>query len=81
MFLITGLVVVALGLAGRMIPMLGSALIGIMQAQLSRILTEFFAGVKPIGTTAAVAGVVLILVCPILLRKRLKNSTGSMHPR
>ena len=81
MFLAMGLVTVALGLAGRMIPMPGSALIGVMQAQLAKILKEFFAHVEPIGTAATVAGIVLILGCTILLRKRLKNSTGSMHPR
>lgn len=81
MFLAMGLVTVALGLAGRMIPTPGSALIGVMQAQLAKILVESFARVEPIGTAAMVAGVVLILGCAILLRKRLKNSTGSMHPR
>jgi cytochrome c biogenesis protein CcdA len=81
MFLAMGLVTVALGLAGRMIPTPGSALIGVMQAQLAKILVESFARPEPIGTAVTVAGVVLILGCAILLRKRLKNSTGSMHPR
>jgi len=79
MFLIMGLVTVALGLAGRMIPMPGSALVGVMQAQFARTLVESFAGVESVGAAAAVAGAVLILGCAILLRKRLRNSTSSMH--
>jgi hypothetical protein len=64
-----------------MIPMPGSAVVGVMQAQLARMLVGFFAGVEPIETAAAVAGVVLIVGCAILLRKRPRNSTGSMHAR
>jgi len=76
MFVAMGLATVALGLMGRMIPMPGSAVVGVVQSQLARTLVKFFAGVEPIETIATVAGIVLILGCAILVRKRLRNSTG-----
>ena len=76
MFVAMGLATVALGLMGRMIPMPGSAVVGVVQSQLARTLVKFFASVEPIETVATVAGIVLILGCAILARKRLRNSTA-----
>ena len=73
MFVAMGLVTIVLGLEGRMIPTPGSALIGIMQAQLARALVKFFANVEPTGVMATVIGGVLILGSAVLLRRRLKN--------
>lgn len=76
MFVAMGLVTVALGLMGRMIPMPGSAVVGVVQSQLARMLERFFAGVDPIEMAATIVGFVLILGCAVLVRKRLRKSTG-----
>jgi len=81
MFVTMGLVTIVLGLTGRMIPTPGSALIGVMQSQLVRMLVRFFANVGPVETITTVAGVVLVLGIALLLRKRLKNDTVSMEAR
>jgi hypothetical protein len=59
-----------------MIPMPGSAVVGVVQSQLARMLVRFFAGVDPIEMAATVVGFVLILGCAVLVRKRLRKSTG-----
>jgi hypothetical protein len=79
MFVTMGLVTVALGLMGRMIPMPGSAVVGVVQSQLAKTLVEFFANVKLTEIAAIIAGVLLVLGCSILLRKRVKNRPASEY--
>jgi cytochrome c biogenesis protein CcdA len=79
MFVTMGIVTVALGLMGRMIPMPGSAVVGVVQSQLERTLVEFFANVKLIGIAAIIIGVVLVLGCSILLRKRVRGRMDSSY--
>jgi cytochrome c-type biogenesis protein len=81
MFATMGLVTIVLGLTGRMIPTPGSALIGIMQAQLARTLVSSLANVGPVETIITTTSVVLIVGITFLLRKRLKNDTSSMQAR
>jgi cytochrome c-type biogenesis protein len=81
MFVTMGLVTIVLGLTDRMIPTPGSALIGVMQSQLARMLVRFFANVGPVETITTMAGVVLVLGIALLLRKRLKNDTVYMEAR
>jgi hypothetical protein len=56
-----------------------SAAVGVVQSQLARILVKFFANVKLMEIAAVIAGVLLVLDCSILIRKRVKNSTCSSY--
>ena len=66
MFLIMGVINIGVGLTGTMIPAPGSALVGVMQAQLQRFLLTTFStlSVGPIALLAliAVASLLLVLV-------------------
>ena len=68
MFVIMGVVTVTLGITGTMIPTPGSALIGVVQAQLATLLVGFFTGA---GTSVWVALLIaaLVLIGTLLLVK------------
>jgi len=72
MFVTMGIVTVALGLLGEMIPAPGSAEIGVLQAQLAHLLTVYFAnssGLELVG----VLGVVLVLTSVFALRNQIRK--------
>ncbi|MGA2971516.1 MAG: cytochrome c biogenesis protein CcdA [Candidatus Bathyarchaeia archaeon] len=72
MFVTMGIVTVALGLLGEMIPAPGSVQIGVLQAQLAHLLTVYFAnssGLELVG----VLGVALILTSVFALRNHIRK--------
>jgi cytochrome c biogenesis protein CcdA len=72
MFVLMGIVTVALGLLGRMIPAPGAAQIGVMQAQLAYVLTAYFvnsSGLELVG----VIGVALILTSVYALKNHIRK--------
>jgi cytochrome c-type biogenesis protein len=75
MFVVMGAVTIGLGLSGTMIPTPGSALVGVMQAQLARTVVRFFATADPAATiTTTLTGGALLVVSAILVRKHMKDS-------
>jgi cytochrome c-type biogenesis protein len=72
MFVTMGIVTVALGLLGEMIPAPGSAQIGVLQAQLAHLLTAYFAnssGLELVG----VLGVALIVTSVYALKNHIRK--------
>jgi len=72
MFSTMGIVTVALGLLGEMIPAPGSVQIGVLQAQLAHLLTAYFgnsSGLELVG----VLGVALILTSVFALRNHIRK--------
>lgn len=76
MFVVMGAVTIVLGLTGTMIPTPGSALIGVMQAQLADALVKFFSTANAFGTTAVVGGALLVVAGLLFMRNRMKKSRG-----
>lgn len=73
MFAVMGAVTIGLGLTGTMISPPGSALTGVIQAQLENVLTSFFSSAGSVETMAAVGGLVLLVGTAVLIRKRPKK--------
>lgn len=76
MFAVMGAVTVILGLTGSMIPTPGSALIGVMQAQLADTLVRFFSNLGA-GEAMLGLGIVLLGVGLLIKKNRVKKSPPS----
>jgi cytochrome c biogenesis protein CcdA len=82
MFVVMGAVTIGLGLSGTMIPTPGSALVGVMQAQLARIVVRFFASAEPAAAIAiTLTGSALLVGSAILVRKHMKDSETSIRTK
>lgn len=77
MFIIMGLVTVALGLMGTMIPAPGAVFIAIMQAQFGRMVVSYFSTVSEVELVAfGVASVAIICATVLGLAKWKVHSKG-----
>lgn len=74
MFTVMGVVTVILGLTGTMIPTPGSALIGVMQAQLADALEGFFSNAGTSETAALFSGALILIGTLYLVRNRMKRT-------
>jgi cytochrome c biogenesis protein CcdA len=74
MFTVMGVVTVILGLTGTMIPTPGSALIGVMQAQLADALQGFFSNAGASETAALFSGALTLIGTLYLVRNRMKRT-------
>jgi cytochrome c biogenesis protein CcdA len=77
MFVVMGVVTIGLGLSGTMIPTPGASLVGVMQAQLARILVRFFAADETVATIATVLTGGAVLVGAVMLVRKHKDSAFS----
>jgi len=73
MFVTMGIVTVALGLLGEMIPAPGSVQIGVLQAQLAHLLTAYFANSSELQLVG-VLGVGLILTGVLAVRDHIRKT-------
>lgn len=78
LFVAMGVVTIALGLTGTMIPTPGSALIGIMRSQLEEILVGFFANAGIVESAALLGGVLAVVGALAIARNRVRK-TKSLH--
>lgn len=76
MFVVMGAVTIVLGLTGTMIPTPGSALIGVMQAQLADALVKFLSTANAFETMAVLGGAVLVVAGLLFMWNRMKKSRG-----
>ena len=74
MFMVMGTVTVALGLTGTMIPTPGSALIGVMQAQLADVLVKSFSNPGTSEAAALFSGALILIGTLFLVRNRMKRT-------
>ncbi len=74
MFTVTGVITVILGLTGTMIPTPGSALIGVMQAQMADALEGFFSNAGTSETAALFSGALILIGTLYLVRNRMKRT-------
>lgn len=74
MFMVMGIVTVVLGLTETMIPTPGSALMGVMQAQLAEVLVRFFSNAATSVTAALLSGAVILVGTVLLVRNRMKRT-------
>jgi cytochrome c biogenesis protein CcdA len=74
MFIVMGIVTVVLGLTETMIPTPGSALIGVMQAQLAEVLVRFFSNAGTSEMAALFTGAVILVGTLFLVRNRMKRT-------
>jgi cytochrome c-type biogenesis protein len=74
MFTVMGVVTVILGLTGTMIPTPGSALIGVMQAQLGDALDGFFSNPGASQAVALFSGALILIGTLYLARNRMKRT-------
>ena len=74
MFMVMGIVTVVLGLTETMIPTPGSALMGVMQAQLAEVLVRFFSNAATSVTAALLSGAVILVGTVLLARNRMKRT-------
>lgn len=76
MFVVMGAVTIVLGLTGTMIPTPGSALIGVMQAELADMLVRYFSNAASLEAIALFGGSILLLGGLLLMRSRMKRARG-----
>ncbi len=76
MFVIMGVFTVILGLTGTMIPAPGSALIGVMQAQLADVLVKFFSSTRIVEGALLFGGALALFGAILFVRYRIKRSRG-----
>jgi len=74
MFGVMGGVTVTLGLTGAMIPTSGSALIGVMQAQLANALVQFFSSIGASGMAVLLGGALTFAVTVFWARNRVRRT-------
>ena len=74
LFVAMGVVTVALGLTGTMIPTPGSALIGIMRSQLEEILVGFFAKAGIVESVALLGGALAVVGALAIVRNRVRKA-------
>jgi cytochrome c-type biogenesis protein len=77
MFGVMGGVTVILGLTGTMIPTPGSALIGVMQAQLANALVQFFSGIGTSEIAMLLGGALTFTVTVFWARNRIRRTSAS----
>jgi len=77
MFAVMGAATVGLGLTGTMIPTPGSALIGVMQAQLADALIKLFSTARDFEIAVLIGGALILVGGLLLMRNRLKKSQPS----
>jgi cytochrome c-type biogenesis protein len=77
MFGVMGGVTVILGLTETMIPTPGSALIGVMQAQLANALVQFFSGIGSSEIAALLGGALTLVVTLFWARNRMRRTSVS----
>ena len=79
LFAVMGVVTIVLGLTGTMIPSPGSAVVGIMKAQLENMVVKFFSNAGALETIEILGVGILLVSGAILLKNRLKSATRSTH--
>jgi cytochrome c biogenesis protein CcdA len=79
LFAVMGVVTIVLGLTGTMIPTPGSAVVGIMKAQLENMVVGYFSNAGWLQTTAIFGVVILVVGGAMLLTSHLKGTKKLAH--